>query len=134
MKLKLLLVPAIFLNLFLILPASAKTTWLKCGNYEIKLDDEKERYYLQLSKLHQGSAVFNPQQIDFQVEVFKGAYQDGIRYEFKIDRKSLQYTKDVVSRLHLPGFSDTGWKSEPAKAESGKCVIMKQPPTSGNQI
>jgi hypothetical protein len=116
------------------LPVSAKSVWLKCGNYQIELDSDRERYSIELSKLYQGSAIFNPSQINFNVLWFSGPYGDGTRYEFAIDRKSLDYTKQVVSRINLPGFSDTGWRAEASKTERGKCMIMKNPPTKGNQI
>lgn len=117
-------------------PVKAKSIWLQCGNQEINLDSERERYSLSYGiRIYQGSALFSPGQINLEYTNSDG-HGGGIKTTWVIDRKSLRYTTTSFTRVVLPGFVDTGWKVEDMKnnPETGQCSIMKNPPTTGNQI
>lgn len=118
-------------------PVKAKSIWLQCGSQEINLNSERERYSLSYAnKIYQGSALFSPGQINFEYQWSLGVHGGGIKTTWVIDRKSLRYTTTSVTRTVLPGFVDTGWKVSNVEnnPETGQCSIMKNPPTTGNQI
>jgi hypothetical protein len=121
-------------SLTAISPANAKSFWLKCGSQVINLDSARERFSLtNRGAIYQGPAIFSPGQINFEYQWF--TYSDDLTYiskwAYAIDRKSLGYTRMRSSRLPL----DSLWLLAPEdKRDSGKCSIMKTPPTSGNQI
>ena len=118
-------------------PAEAKSVWIKCRYQEISLDSEKERYSLIfIDKIYQGPAFFSPERIEFEYITTEPVGQTGVKLAWTIDRKTLNYTRRGMSRYVIPGVADTGWKIEayPGNTQTGKCSIMKTPPTAGNQI
>lgn len=126
-------------SLVAIAPAAAKSLWLNCGGQVINLDSAKERFSLTADgTIYQGSAMFSPNQIDFEFQWRARPDGGGLKLAYSIDRKSLNYTMTSLSRVVVPGHSDSGWK--PQRSETfdnpifGKCFIMKTPPTSGNLI
>ena len=115
-------------------PAEARSIWLKCGEQEINLDCERERFSLAfVDKVYQGRAMFSPGQIDFEFNSVSFPRGGGIRFAYSIDRKSLKYTQTSL-------FSIDGDRYEPQISDKfvnpriGTCSIMKQPPTAGNKI
>jgi hypothetical protein len=120
--------------------AEAKLIWLQCGEQAISLDSERERFSLVLrNKIHQGTALFSPGQINFEYLYFNTGDGGGGKHAYAIDRKTLRYTKTILTRVifALGGFrTDTGWKVSATEEnpESGQCSIMKTPPTAGNKI
>lgn len=117
-------------------PVEAKSIWLKCGNQEINLDSERERFSLtHIGSVWQGPAMFSPSQIDFEFQYLVLPGGGGAKASYVIDRKSLNYTKKMLTRIVLGHYSDTGWEPQNNdNPEVGKCSIMKTPPTAGNQI
>jgi hypothetical protein len=56
-------------SLVAIAPAAAKSLWLNCGGQVINLDSAKERFSLTADgTIYQGSAMFSPNQIDFEFQ------------------------------------------------------------------
>ena len=113
------------------IPVDAKSTWLKCGSQEINLDSTKERFSLaKLGTIYQKPATFSPVQINFEYQTLYFAYGSGLKDAWVIDRKTLNYT---LTHLQTLGSFGPDWtpKGEP---ETGKCSIIKTPPTAGNQI
>ena len=84
--------------------------------------------------------MFSPGQIDFEFQTYenpRGA--GGLKTAYSIDRKSLKYIDTIFMRIVISGYSDTGWvpmesTDKLTNPKSGKCSIMKTPPTTGNQI
>lgn len=122
-------------------PAEAKSIWLKCSSQVINLDSTKEKFSLTYGdKVYQGQAMFSPGQINFEFQTFgdpRGAIS--LKSAYSIDRKSLNYTNTSMDRIVLSSSYDTGWVPQKSTAEapnpiSGKCSIMKTPPTTGNKI
>jgi hypothetical protein len=120
-------------------PAEAKSIWLTCGSQVINLDSAKERYSINaFGRIYQGPAIFSPRQIDFEyISSIPGAFV-GHKIAWMIDKKSLNCTQTGLSRSFNTsyGVADTGWKilTYPGNTQTGKCSIMKTPPTAGNQI
>jgi len=78
-------------SLTAISPAEAKSIWLKCGGQEINLDSTKERFSMQHSgKVFQGTALFSPNQINFENHWQIYPNGGGIKYSYEINRKSLR--------------------------------------------
>ena len=118
-------------------PAEAKSIWLKCGTLQINLDSSKERYSLtQGTQIYQGAAIFSPSQINFEYRTLvDGA--GGMKEVWAINRKTLAYTGTTMAKHNNSLIEDKSWKLLPGispNPESGKCSIMKTPPTAGNQI
>ena len=123
-------VPLIALN-----PVEAKSIWLECDKQVINLDSAKERFSLTLmDKVYQGSAVFNPGQIDFEYQWIVTPAGGGLKTAYSINRKSLEYSRTSPQRIVFSSYgSDSGWV--PQKSPSfGKCSIINTPPTAGNKI
>ena len=120
-------------------PTNAKSFWLQCGGHEINLDSSRERFSLTfLDKVYQGPATFSPGQIDFEFQWLEAPGGGGLKRAYSIDRKSLKYTNTSLSKYVIGNFS-SGWiqkesTDKTSNPESGKCSIMKAPPTAGNQI
>ena len=132
-------------------PAEAKSIWLKCDVLIINLDSQKEKYSLEIEKngsqyienannrIFYGPATFNPGQINFDFRVLDyGDVGDGIKKAVTINRRTLAYTSISVMKITFGGRTD-GWvkmKRDPQDdlPESGKCTIIKTPPTTGNKI
>lgn len=121
-------------------PAEAKSLWLKCGAQVINLDSAKERFSLTRSgKVYQGQAMFSPGQINFEFQFDETSRGSAAKTVYSIDRKSLKYIDTIFMRIVISGYSDTGWvpiesTDKLTNPKSGKCSIMKTPPTAGNQI
>ena len=121
-------------------PASAKSFWIECGFLTINLDSSKERFLItRRDKTYQGNAVFSADLINFETVDVSG--DDVIRMSskdtYEINRKTLEYNykgfnKTVISVGPRYPSTDSGWREYIAK--SGRCSIMKTPPTAGNQI
>ena len=73
--------------------------------------------------IYQRPAIFSPGQINFEFELVP----NDIKLTYIIDRKSLEFTQ-----IMLVNWTVSGWKGLPPT--TGKCSIMKTPPTAGNQI
>lgn len=135
-----LLLPFSFFVLLFSLPISAKSVWLECGKNKFNLNEDKKEYSTILSnKLVQGNAVFFPSQISFSVPLVSiGDKGGGIRYDYSIDRKTLEYKMVVMSRRVVStsfSYYDTGWVQQNGdhSLEVGTCKIIKNP-TEGNKI
>ena len=122
-------------------PAEAKSIWLKCSDQVINLDSTKEKFSLtDGNKIYQGRAIFNPGQIDFEFQIYENPMGTvSVKTAYSIDRKSLKYTDTTLDRIVFSSSSDTGWVPQKSTGKnpnpvSGKCSIMKTPPTTGNQI
>jgi hypothetical protein len=116
-------------------PVNAKSFWLKCGRYVVNLDSDKERYSMELDvlkKVYQGSIVFNPKQINFEVKLSSLANGSGTRYDFVINRKTLDYERKTMVNSVLGFGTDKGWETI-GTPETGKCSFVKNP-TEGNKI
>jgi hypothetical protein len=116
-------------------PANAKSFWLKCGRYVVNLDSDKERYSMELDvlkKVYQGSVVFNPKQINFEVKLSSLPNGSGTRYDFVINRKTLDYERKTMVNSVLGFGTDKGWETI-GTPETGKCSFVKNP-TEGNKI
>jgi hypothetical protein len=138
MKKHLLSIPIGFLLLLYVSPSLAKSIWLECGKDKFNLDDDKREYSTTMgNRIIQGSAVFFPTQIDFSVPLF--TYKDGlggIRYDYSINRKTLEYQMKVMSRIVYTSTSfDSGWVQQKGEHSftTGTCKIIKNP-TEGNKI
>jgi hypothetical protein len=132
---KLLSVFAALLTFTFVQPANAKSFWLKCGMYVINLDSDKERYSMQidlLKKVYQGPAVFNPQQINFEVIYTSLPNGGGTRFDFGINRKTLDYERKSLVNVVLGFGTDKGWETI-GLPQTGKCSFVKNP-TEGNKI
>ena len=111
-------------------PAYSKPIWLECGNSEISLDMDKERYSMKnMDEVNQGPVVYGPDRIDFQAEFPFGSTQ--IKYLFSIERKTLEYTKTTLAKGGL--FLDSSWRLLGDHPEVGTCSLRKNP-TKGNKI
>jgi hypothetical protein len=122
------------------LPVAAKSVWLECGKDRFYLDEEKREYSTtRNNEVIQGSAVFFPSQIDFSVPLATfGNDGSGIRYDYSINRKTLEYQKKVMSRRVMSlsfAYSDTGWVQQKGdhSLTVGTCKVIKNP-TEGNKI
>jgi hypothetical protein len=140
MKKNLLLIPFGFLTLLYSLPISAKSIWLECGKYKFNLNENKREYSTTLlNKVVQGNAVFFPSQIDFSVPLVTYDNEgSGIRYDYSINRKTLEYQIKVMSRSVIStsfSYSDTGWVQQKGdhSLTIGTCKIIKNP-TESNKI
>lgn len=115
--------------------AEAKPIWLECGNQVINLDSAKERFSLTDGNVvYQGRAVYNPGQINFEYQWADMKQFGGLKYAYLVDRKSLKYTKTT-----LASYFGGAWEPQESTAKNinpkiGQCLIMKTPPTAGNQI
>jgi len=110
-------------------PVEAKSIWLSCDGTEINLDSGKERFSLTSgSEIVQGKAIFNPGQINFEYLVGDFGGGDGIKDAYVINRKTLAYSKSSMMK-----FLTSTWKPSGTE-KTGKCKIMKTPPTAGNKI
>lgn len=122
-------------TLIAMLPAEAKSIWLKCGDQVINLDGAKERFSLTSGKIiYQGRATFSPRQIDFEYQLLDLPGGGGVKNVYSVDRKSLNYTE-----TGFVSFTNNGWIRAESTSKSpnptfGKCSVMKTPPTTGNQI
>lgn len=114
-------------------PAISKSVWLKCGEYNINLDDQRERYSIQTdSKVFQGSAMFAPSQISFEFQPLMLSNGGGFKYNYIVNRKTLAYSRSTLHRYVSGGIMDSGWVLK--GNDAGICAILKIPPSTGNQI
>jgi hypothetical protein len=100
----------------------------------INLDSAKERFSLTRNdKIYQGQAIFSPGQINFEFQwlVVPGA---GLKFAYSINRKSLAYTKTTRHSILGGDWEQQENTTKTPNPEFGKCLIMKTPPTVGNQI
>lgn len=134
MRKYLLSIPIGFLFLIYSSPSSAKSIWLECGGTEFNLDDSKREYSTTIGySVFQGSAIFFPTQIDFSVPIYINEKGGGFRYDYSINRKTLEYQKKSMNRF-ITSLRDTGWvQQEGSSLTTGTCKIIKSP-TKGNQI
>lgn len=128
----LLSIPFGFLLLIYSTPSLAKSIWLECGVVKFNLDDDKREYSTTYGeKLIQGSAMFFPSQISFSVPLLTFDSGGGIRHDYSIDRKTLEY-QVILSHRFFPGTPvDIGWEQD--KTTTGTCKIIKNP-AEGNKI
>lgn len=118
------------ISLTAMLPVQAKSAWLDCGIQVINLDSVRERFSLTTGgKVYQGAAMFSPAQINFEYQWAFLPGGDGHKWAYTINRKTLEYTLIGLARTNL---LSADWRETVRK--TGKCSIMKTPPTAGNQI
>jgi hypothetical protein len=101
----------------------------------VNLDSDKERYSMELDvlkKVYQGSIVFNPKQINFEVKLSSLPNGSGTRYDFLINRKTLDYERKTMVNSVFGFGTDKGWETI-GTPETGKCYFVKNP-TEGNKI
>lgn len=109
-------------------PANAKSFWLKCGEQVINLDSAKERFLLTSGgDIFHGRAMFSPGKITLGFLEIETTAGSGVKRAYVIDGKPLKYVNSLLS-----SFMRIDWKT--SSSTSGKCSIMKTPPTSCNQI
>jgi len=77
----------------------AKSLWLKCGEEVINLDTDKQQYNIETrTKVVQGKASFFPNQINFVYQWLNDGHGGGLRSDYVIDRKTLEYTKTTMRK------------------------------------
>ena len=81
-------------------PSYAKSLWLNCGEEVINLDTDKQQFYIETRGLfkgrNQGRASFFPNQISFEYQWYDNRRGGGLRLDYVINRKTLEY-----SRTHM---------------------------------
>ena len=109
-------------------PSYAKSLWLRCGGAEINLDTDRQQYNIEhLRTVYQGKASFFPNQISFEYRLLNDGYGGGLRTDYVIDRKTLEYTRTTM----IKGILDRKWA--PGNSTTGVCELIPNP-TQGNKI
>ena len=134
----------IFLSLFFsslfVLPATAKTIWLSCGDdggkrtipIKVGLDESNSSFLLQrVDEEFRGKASFFPSQIEFEIitqSIPSILYAKSV---FLIDRKSLKYVETpYVNQMIILNEYKQSTTQLPTR---GLCKIIKNP-NKGNKI
>lgn len=134
----------IFLSLFFsslfVLPATAKTIWLSCGDeggkgkvpIKVGLDESNSTFLLtRVKEEFRGKASFFPSQIEFEVITYSIPSVLYLKSVFLIDRKSLNYEeKEYAQNVAI---SNEFKQSISHPFTRGLCKIITNP-NKGNKI
>jgi hypothetical protein len=109
-------------------PSNAKPIWFQCGYQKINLDEEKSEYVIEDGNTsYKGVASFFPNIVRLEL-VWRewSPNQNGIKYIWNIDRRTLGYEKIGEINQDTKGFAtNKGWVKN--SNEVGSCIIIKDP-------